>query len=154
MSERQTKHVLIRATTHRQAVIVAEGFECTLSDYADAAVGYFAERGLDPRSIKARESVIIIDEIRKSTDRLFRFLQVQETGLLLPMARIMLEALNHSAAGRRQGLRLLLQQLGQLDTFDKQNATGEEYVSKQSEAGMDLLIKTLEEQTKQSRKAR
>jgi hypothetical protein len=154
MSERQTKHVLIQATTHRQAVIVADEFDCTLGEYANAAVAYFAERGLDPRSVKARESVIIIDEIRKSTDRLFRYLQVQEAGLLLPMARIMLEALNHSAAGRRQSLRMLLQQVGQLESFDRQNATGEEFIEKQSDAGMQLLIKTLDEQTKQSRKAK
>ncbi|MDU0372005.1 BfmA/BtgA family mobilization protein [Hymenobacter endophyticus] len=146
------KQVRISGVTHRQASVVAKDLGVPIGEYVDAAVSYFAERGLDPRSIKARESVVIIDEIRKSTDRLFRFLQVQEMGILLPMARVMFDALHHANASRRQSLRTLLTLQRQFDTFDYHNQEGEKAILNQSEAGMDLLLKQLETASKASRR--
>lgn len=151
MSKRPTKHVLIQAPTHRQAVKVSGDLDCSLSEYADAAVAYFAERGLDPRATRAREGVQIIDEIRKMGDRIFSFLQVQERGLLLPMGRIMLDAMNHASSARRLTLRQILHQTQQQD-FEAKDAEAVTKLAEMSDQGMDLLMKTLQEASKTSRR--
>jgi hypothetical protein len=58
--------------------------------YASAAVEYFATRGLDPRETEAREGQLIMQQIKKLGDRVFGFLQEQESTLLTAMLEEML----------------------------------------------------------------
>lgn len=112
MGRIQDKRVVISGKVHGQATATAAELGMPLGEFCDAAVGYFAQRGLDPRSTHAREGAQMIGEIRKLGDRLFSFLQVQEQGLLLPLLRSVLQGNVRADSARRQAGRTLLLSLG------------------------------------------
>lgn len=62
----------------------------TRTEYADAAIRYFAERGLNPSEAQAREGQLIMAEVKRLGDRVFSYLQEQERGILLEMLRFQL----------------------------------------------------------------
>ncbi len=84
------KRVTLDNSTHRKGEAAAIGMGTTLGIYASAAVEYFATRGLDPRETEAREGQLIMQQIKRLGDRVFRFMQEQERGLLTGMLQEML----------------------------------------------------------------
>ena len=86
---------------HQLLTTEAKKLKMTQGDYTAACVRYFAERGLNPVEVDAREGQLIMQEINKHSglttqqvkklgDRVFSYLQVQERGLLVPMLHEML----------------------------------------------------------------
>ena len=81
------KHVTVSGPAHRQVGAEASRLGLTRTEYADAAIRYFAERGLNPVEAQAREGQLIMAEVKRLGDRVFAYLQEQERGLLLEMVR-------------------------------------------------------------------
>ncbi|GAA3932146.1 hypothetical protein [Hymenobacter algoricola] len=81
------KHVTVSGPAHRQVGAESSRLGLTRTEYADAAIRYFAERGLNPVEAQAREGQLIMAEIKRLGDRVFSYLQEQERGLLLEMVR-------------------------------------------------------------------
>lgn len=88
--------VKVTAGTHKKATAAAAELDVPLQEYADAAVAYFAERGLNPLADRVREGMLILTQLQKLGDRVFGFMQEQERTLWMTMfetqARTMLEA--------------------------------------------------------------
>lgn len=60
--------------------------------YTTANVLYFAKRGLNPLETEAREGQLIMQKVKKLGDRVFRYMQEEERGLLTPMLEEMLRS--------------------------------------------------------------
>ena len=84
------KHLTVSGPTHRMVGAESARLGVTRTEYADAAIRYFAERGLNPVESKAREGQLIMAEVKRLGDRVFSYLQEQERGLLLEMLRFQL----------------------------------------------------------------
>jgi hypothetical protein len=81
------KHLTVSGPTHRLVGAEAARLGLTRTEYADAAIRYFAERSLNPVEAQAREGQLIMAEVKRLGDRVFSYLQEQERGLLLEMVR-------------------------------------------------------------------
>ncbi|QKG55022.1 hypothetical protein [Hymenobacter sp. BRD67] len=97
------KHVTVSGPAHRQVGVESARLGLTRTEYADAAIRYFAERGLNPVEARAREGQLIMAEIKRLGDRVFSYLQEQERGLLLEMVRSQLR----QQAVQEQALRVV-----------------------------------------------
>jgi hypothetical protein len=84
------KHVTVNGPAHRQVGAESARLGLTRTEYADAAIRYFAERGLNPVAAQAREGQLIMAEVKRLGDRVFSYLQEQERGLLLELVRAQL----------------------------------------------------------------
>ncbi|MBO0360447.1 hypothetical protein J0X19_20970 [Hymenobacter sp. BT186] len=84
------KHLTVSGPTHRMVGAESARLGVTRTEYADAAIRYFAERGLNPVESQAREGQLIMAEVKRLGDRVFSYLQEQERGLLLEMLRFQL----------------------------------------------------------------
>jgi hypothetical protein len=95
------KSVNVPYQLHQLLSTEAKRLELSQGDYTAACVRYFAERGLNPVEIDAREGQLIMQEMHKHSglstqqvkklgDRIFSYLQVQERELLVPMLHEML----------------------------------------------------------------
>lgn len=84
------KHLTVSGPAHRMVGVEAARLGVTRTEYADAAIRYFAERGLNPVEAQAREGQLIMAEVKRLGDRVFSYLQEQERGLLLEMLRFQL----------------------------------------------------------------
>lgn len=84
------KHLTVSGPAHRLVGAEASRLGITRTEYADAAIRYFAERGLNPVESQAREGQLIMAEVKRLGDRVFSYLQEQERGLLLEMLRFQL----------------------------------------------------------------
>lgn len=81
------KHLTVSGPAHRLVGAEAARLGLTRTEYADAAIRYFAERSLNPVEAQAREGQLIMAEVRRLGDRVFSYLQEQERGLLLELVR-------------------------------------------------------------------
>ncbi|MCB2380239.1 hypothetical protein LGH70_21790 [Hymenobacter sp. BT635] len=81
------KHVTVSGPAHRLVGAESARLGLTRTEYADAAIRYFAERSLNPVEAQAREGQLIMAEVKRLGDRVFSYLQEQERGLLLEMVR-------------------------------------------------------------------
>ncbi len=88
----ETKSVNIQADAHHQLSKETKRLGVSQNDYTTASVLYFAKRGLNPLEMEAREGQLIMQEVKKLGDRIFRYMQEQERGLLLPMLEEMLRS--------------------------------------------------------------
>ncbi|GAB3843046.1 hypothetical protein [Hymenobacter jeollabukensis] len=84
------KHLTVSGPAHRLVGAEAARLGITRTEYADAAIRYFAERGLNPVESQAREGQLIMAEVKRLGDRVFAYLQEQERGILLEMLRFQL----------------------------------------------------------------
>lgn len=131
---------MVKGKTHAQAVATADELGVPLGEFCDAAVAYFAQRGLDPRSDHAREGAQIIGEVRKLGDRLFRFLQVQEQGLLLPLVQQVVQASLRADSARRQAGRALLSQEKMLGQFEEWEQSQQDMLLELEDKIMQKLV--------------
>jgi hypothetical protein len=97
------KHVTVSGPAHRLVGAEAARLGLTRTEYADAAIRYFAERGLNPVEAQAREGQLIMAEVKRLGDRVFAYLQEQERGILLELVRSQL----HQQAVQEQTLRVV-----------------------------------------------
>jgi hypothetical protein len=81
------KHLVVSGPAHRLVGAEAARLGLTRTEYADAAIRYFAERSLNPVEAQAREGQLIMAEVKRLGDRVFSYLQEQERGLLLELVR-------------------------------------------------------------------
>ncbi|GAC1371362.1 MAG: hypothetical protein NVS3B25_17750 [Hymenobacter sp.] len=81
------KHVTVSGPAHRLVGAESARLGMTRTEYADAAIRYFAERSLNPVEAQAREGQLIMAEVKRLGDRVFSYLQEQERGLLLELVR-------------------------------------------------------------------
>jgi hypothetical protein len=81
------KHVTVSGPAHRLLGAESARLKLTRTEYADAAIRYFAERSLNPVEAQAREGQLIMAEVKRLGDRVFAYLQEQERGLLLEIVR-------------------------------------------------------------------
>ncbi|GAB3841012.1 BfmA/BtgA family mobilization protein [Hymenobacter jeollabukensis] len=97
------KQPAVRVTpgTHRKATAAADELDLTLQEYADAAIAYFADRGLNPVDARVREGTLIMSQIKKLGDRVFSYLQEQERTLLLTLLETVVRTLVEVGATRR-----------------------------------------------------
>lgn len=90
--KRDRTYVELQPSIHNQLTRESKLLKLTNSEYASAAVGYFAERGLNPVSDRQREGMVIQAKIDKRSEaieqqvtglgnRLFGFLQTHEKNL-------------------------------------------------------------------------
>ena len=93
------KSVPVRALTHHLLGKESKRLKRTQSEYVDAAVSYFAERGLDPVETQAREGQLIMSEMgnlhkefKKLGDRVFSYIVEQEQTIHLPMLAELIRA--------------------------------------------------------------
>jgi signal recognition particle GTPase len=93
--------VKVTAGTHKKASAAAAELDVPLQEYADAAVAYFAERGLNPLSDRVREGVQILTQLQKMGDRVFGFMQEQERTLWMTMFETQVRALLEASVTRR-----------------------------------------------------
>lgn len=91
--------VSIRTATHHMVAKERKRLKATQTDYIDAAVRYFAERGLDPMETQAREGQLIMSGIghlqgdfKKLGDRVFSYIVEQENTIHLPMMEELVRA--------------------------------------------------------------
>jgi hypothetical protein len=84
------KHVTVSGPAHRLVGVEAARLGLTRTEYADAAIRYFAERSLNPVEAQAREGQLIMAEVKRLGDRVFSYLREQEGGVLLEMLRFQL----------------------------------------------------------------
>ncbi|WP_207435945.1 hypothetical protein [Sabulibacter ruber] len=70
---------------HEAVVKEAKRFKLKNIDYMDAAIRYFALRGLNPVEVEAREGTLIMKQVQRLGDRLFAYMQEEEQGVLVPM---------------------------------------------------------------------
>ncbi|UPL51305.1 MULTISPECIES: hypothetical protein [Hymenobacter] len=85
------KHLTVSGPAHRLVGAEAARLGLTRTEYADAAIRYFAERSLNPVEAQAREGQLIMTEVKRLGDRVFSYLQEQERGVLLEMLRFQLQ---------------------------------------------------------------
>ncbi|GGG60380.1 BfmA/BtgA family mobilization protein [Hymenobacter glacieicola] len=92
-------NVSIRTATHHLVAKERKRLKATQTDYIDAAVRYFAERGLDPIETQAREGQLIMNGIgrlqgdfKKLGDRVFSYIVEQENTIHLPMLEELVRA--------------------------------------------------------------
>ncbi|MBT2559260.1 hypothetical protein J7E24_15840 [Hymenobacter sp. ISL-91] len=85
------KHLTVSGPAHRLVGAEAARLGLTRTEYADAAIRYFAERSLNPVEAQAREGQLIMAEVKRLGDRVFSYLQEQERGVLLEMLRFQLQ---------------------------------------------------------------
>lgn len=86
------KSVHIELATHALMSKETKRLKHKQSVYVEAAVRYFAERGLDPVATQAREGQLIMSQIghlqqdfKKLGDRLFSYIVEQENTIHLPL---------------------------------------------------------------------
>ncbi|AIZ65423.1 hypothetical protein PK28_17300 (plasmid) [Hymenobacter sp. DG25B] len=84
------KHLTVSGPAHRLVGAESARLGLTRTEYADAAIRYFGERGLNPVESQAREGQLIMAEVKRLGDRVFSYLQEQERGVLLEMLRFQL----------------------------------------------------------------
>lgn len=84
------KHLTVSGPAHRMVGTESARLGLTRTEYADAAIRYFGERGLNPVEAQAREGQLIMAEVKRLGDRVFAYLQEQERGVLLEMLRFQL----------------------------------------------------------------
>ncbi|KAA5538741.1 hypothetical protein [Adhaeribacter rhizoryzae] len=86
-STKEGSYTTVRMTTiaHTSIVKEAKRFGLKNIDYLDAAVNYFALRGLNPVEVEAREGTLIMQQMNRLGDRLFAYMQEEERGILMPM---------------------------------------------------------------------
>lgn len=84
------KHLTVSGPAHRLVGAESARLGLTRTEYADAAIRYFAERSLNPVEAQAREGQLIMAEVKRLGDRMFSYLQEQERGVLLEMLRFQL----------------------------------------------------------------
>jgi hypothetical protein len=89
-SSATVKHLTVSGPAHRMVGAESARLGVTRTEYADAAICYFAERGLNPVESQAREGQLIMAEVKRLGDRVFSYLQEQERGLLLEILRFQL----------------------------------------------------------------
>lgn len=156
----KSKSVNVPYQAHQLLTTEAKKLQMTQGDYTAACVRYFAERGLNPAEVDAREGQLIMQEINKHSglstqqvkklgDRIFSYLQVQERELLVPMLHEMLrtrvtldrvlrmnEMLVNNLTADLQGLSgpQLAQRKESLQKLRKQN---QEVVARQIQEAMD-----------------
>lgn len=84
---KKESYTTVRMTTAAHNFIVKEAkrFKLKNIDYLDAAVNYFALRGLNPVEVEAREGTLIMQQMKRLGDRLFAYMQEEERGILMPM---------------------------------------------------------------------
>jgi|GEM_PF-6302154 len=81
------KHLTVSGPAHRMVGAEAARLGVTRTEYADAAIRYFAERGLNPVETQAREGQLIMAEVKRLGDRVLSYLREQERGILLELLR-------------------------------------------------------------------
>jgi hypothetical protein len=86
-SSKKDSYTTVRMTTaaHTSIIKEAKRFRLKNIDYLDAAVNYFAIRGLNPVEVEAREGTLIMQQMKRLGDRLFAYMQEEERGILMPM---------------------------------------------------------------------
>jgi hypothetical protein len=67
-----------RLNTAAKKKPAGKGERRTMTAYLEAAIHYFAERGMDPAEMHEREGALILQEVRRLGDRVFSYLQDQE----------------------------------------------------------------------------
>lgn len=77
----KNKVVGLRPATHVMVRKESKRLGYTQTDYVDAAVSYFAQRGLDPVTTQAREGQLIMHEVKRLGDRVFSYLVEQEKSI-------------------------------------------------------------------------
>lgn len=97
------KHLTVSGPTHRLVGTETKRLGLTRTEYADAAVRYFAERQLNPADIQAREGQLVMAEVKRLGDRVFSYLREQEQGLWVEILRALLE----TSATQAQVLRVV-----------------------------------------------
>lgn len=86
------KSIAIPSAAHHLMSREAKRLKLSQADYTAAAVGYFAQRGLNPVETDSREGQLIMQQVKKLGDRVFSYMQVQERSVLLPMLEEMLRS--------------------------------------------------------------
>lgn len=93
------KNVPVRPHTHHLLGKESKRLKRTQADYVDAAVSYFAERGLDPVETQTREGQLIMSGIghlqgdfKKLGDRVFSYIVEQENTIHIPMLEELVRA--------------------------------------------------------------
>ena len=92
MERDQKPQIRVQRTSHSSATKAAAACGLNLGEYTEAALDYFTSRQLNPVGDVAREGQLIMQQVKKLGDRVFRYMQEQERGLLLPMLEEMLRS--------------------------------------------------------------
>ncbi|MFD2719843.1 hypothetical protein ACFST9_14025 [Hymenobacter monticola] len=139
------KHLTVSGPAHRLVGAESARLGLTRTEYADAAIRYFAERSLNPVEAQAREGQLIMAEVKRLGDRVFSYLQEQERGLLLEMVRSQLR----QQAVQEQTLRVVENLLAPEggEPLHKIQRKNQERIAEATAAGLAALnIKSLTKQ--------
>ena len=88
----QKPQIRVKPTSHSAATKAAAKFEMSLGEFTEAALDYFTSRQLNPVGDVAREGQLIMLQVKKLGDRIFRYMQEEERSLLVPMLEEMLRS--------------------------------------------------------------
>ena len=139
------KHLTVSGPAHRLVKAESARLGLTRTEYADAAIRYFAERSLNPVEAQAREGQLIMAEVKRLGDRVFSYLQEQERGLLLEMVRSQLRQQVVQEQTLRVVENLLAPEGG--EALHKIQRKNQERIAEATAAGMAALnIKSLNKQ--------
>lgn len=92
MEREQKPQIRVQRTSHSAASKAAAACGLSLGEYTEAALDYFTSRQLNPTGDVAREGALIMQQVKRLGDRVFRYMQEQERGLLGPMLEEMLRS--------------------------------------------------------------
>ena len=139
------KHLTVSGPAHRLVGAESARLGLTRTEYADAAIRYFAERNLNPVEAQAREGQLIMAEVKRLGDRVFSYLQEQERGLLLELVRSQL----CQQAAQEQTLRVVENLMAPEggEALHKIQRKNQERIAEATAAGLAALtIKSLNKQ--------
>ena len=92
MERPKRQQIRVALTSHASATKAAATCGLSLSEYTEAALGYFTSRQLNPVGDVAREGELIMLQVKKLGDRIFSYMQEEERSLLVPMLEEMLRS--------------------------------------------------------------
>ena len=92
MERPKRQQIRVTPASHASATKAAAACGISLSEYTEAALGYFTSRQLNPVGDVAREGELIMLQVKKLGDRIFSYMQEEERSLLVPMLEEMLRS--------------------------------------------------------------
>lgn len=139
---RLTASLNVPLDVHQRTVAAARQHKIGIGEYSAAALEYFNQRKLNPVAEQERQTVVLVEEMRKVGNRLFGFLQEQERGVMWPILEELVKARLLQEEVADYSLQILLAVFKESDSLEKGRSVLRERVSKRVAEVLQALHET------------